>query len=60
MITQLAQLPLQNHMEFFDEFADQLDALPIYFLKFHGQQSSKVVMKVHQSFFLDWRRLYFF
>lgn len=46
LLTQLAGLPLQQHMDRFDQFADKLERLPVYFMKFHGEHSVEKVMKV--------------
>lgn len=46
MLQQLAGIPLEEHLDQFNYWADQFELLPIYFLTFHGQQSLKVVMEV--------------
>lgn len=46
MLQQLAGLPLDQHLNEFDKFANEFEKLPMYFMTFHGQQSVKVVMEV--------------
>lgn len=46
LLTQLSGMPLQQHMDRFDEFADKLERLPMYFMKLHGQHSIEKVMQV--------------
>ncbi|XP_034254853.1 twinkle protein, mitochondrial [Thrips palmi] len=55
LLTQLAGIPLQDHMDRFDEFADSLERLPMYFMKFHGQHSLEKVMQVleHAQYVYD-------
>ncbi|CAG9770607.1 unnamed protein product [Ceutorhynchus assimilis] len=45
MLQQMAGLPLTENVHLFDEFADEFQKLPIYFMTFHGQQTIKVVME---------------
>ncbi|XP_043248677.1 twinkle protein, mitochondrial [Colletes gigas] len=44
MLQQMVGVPLDEHLEHFDSYADAFEKLPIYFMTFHGQQSIKVVM----------------
>ncbi|XP_076649433.1 mitochondrial DNA helicase isoform X2 [Halictus rubicundus] len=44
MLQQMVGVPLDEHLENFDTYADVFEKLPIYFMTFHGQQSIKVVM----------------
>ncbi|XP_076286895.1 mitochondrial DNA helicase isoform X2 [Lasioglossum baleicum] len=44
MLQQMVGVPLDEHLENFDTYADAFEKLPIYFMTFHGQQSIKVVM----------------
>lgn len=55
LLTQLAGISLQDHMDRFDEFADVLERLPMYFMKFHGQHSLEKVMQVleHAQYVYD-------
>lgn len=55
LLTQLAGIPLPENMDRFDEFADRLEKLPMYFLKFHGQNSLDKVMRVleHAQYVYD-------
>lgn len=55
LLTQLAGLPLHDHMGRFDEFADKLEKLPMYFMKLHGQHSLEKVMQVleHAQYVYD-------
>lgn len=46
MLQQLAGVPLEQHLQNFNTFADEFQKLPIYYLAFHGQQPIKVVMEV--------------
>lgn len=46
MLQQFSQEPLDECQDKFNNFANQFEKLPIYFLKFHGQQSVEVVMNV--------------
>lgn len=50
MLQQMAMLPLEENLHRFDEFADEFEKLPIYFMTFHGQQTIKVVMEVDKKF----------
>ncbi|XP_018335132.1 twinkle protein, mitochondrial [Agrilus planipennis] len=45
MLQQFSGVPLENHLEMFESFADSFEKLPIYYMTFHGQQSLKVVME---------------
>lgn len=45
MLQQMAEMPLDEHLEKFDEWADSFEKLPIYYMTFHGQQSVKIVME---------------
>ncbi|XP_067012802.2 mitochondrial DNA helicase isoform X2 [Anabrus simplex] len=45
MLQQMAGIPLDVHIDQFDQWADQFEQLPLYFMTFHGQQSIKVVME---------------
>ncbi|KAK3918614.1 Twinkle protein, mitochondrial [Frankliniella fusca] len=55
LLTQLAGIPLHEHMDRFDEYADKLETLPMYFMKFHGQHSLDKVMQVleHAQYVYD-------
>ncbi|XP_054012924.1 mitochondrial DNA helicase isoform X1 [Hylaeus anthracinus] len=44
MLQQMVELPLDQHLDNFDLYADAFEKLPIYFMTFHGQQTIKVVM----------------
>ncbi|RWS07299.1 twinkle protein-like protein [Dinothrombium tinctorium] len=44
MLNQFAQLPLNKHIEQFDEYADKFEKLPMFFMKFHGEQSFDYVV----------------
>ena len=46
MLQQMSGVPLDEHLDQFDSFADEFEKLPIYFMTFHGQQNLKVVMEV--------------
>lgn len=46
MLQQMVGLPLEEHLDQFDVWADKFEQLPIYFMTFHGQQSIKIVMEV--------------
>lgn len=46
MLQQMSGCALDEHLDKFDEFADEFERLPVYFMTFHGQQSIKVVMEV--------------
>lgn len=45
MLQQLAMEPL-NNMEKFEFWSREFEKLPIFYLKFHGQQSIDTVMNV--------------
>lgn len=38
--------PLDKNLDKFNEWADNFERLPIYFLTFHGQQPLNIVMDV--------------
>ncbi|OQR78222.1 twinkle protein [Tropilaelaps mercedesae] len=44
MLTQFALEPLESNMDRFDEFADGFAELPLYMMKFHGQEKIKNVL----------------
>lgn len=45
LLRQFVGYPLDDKLNEFDNWAGQLEKLPIYFMTFHGQQSIKVVME---------------
>ena len=45
MLQQMAEIPMDVHLDQFDMWADKFEHLPFYFMTFHGQQSIKVVME---------------
>ncbi|KAJ4439096.1 hypothetical protein ANN_15053 [Periplaneta americana] len=45
MLQQMAGIPLDSHLDQFDNWADKFERLPLYFMTFHGQQPIKVVME---------------
>lgn len=45
MLQQLAGCELNEHLELFDNLADEFERLPIFFMTFHGQQPIKLVME---------------
>ncbi|KAK0177236.1 hypothetical protein PV328_001312 [Microctonus aethiopoides] len=45
MLQQMAGLPLDQHLQNFNTYADAFEQLPIYFMTFHGHQSLSVVME---------------
>ncbi|XP_065161163.1 mitochondrial DNA helicase-like [Atheta coriaria] len=45
MLQQMAGIPLDEHLDQYDHWADKFEVLPIYYMTFHGQQSIKVVME---------------
>ncbi|KAK9876163.1 hypothetical protein WA026_011279 [Henosepilachna vigintioctopunctata] len=55
MLQQMVGFPLEQHLEYFDEWADKFEQLPIYYMTFHGQQTVKVVMEAveHASYVHD-------
>ncbi|KAL3287920.1 hypothetical protein HHI36_002376 [Cryptolaemus montrouzieri] len=55
MLQQMVGKPLDQNLQFFDEWADKFEALPIYYMTFHGQQTIKVVMDAveHASYVHD-------
>lgn len=46
MLQQYALAPLTENLDLFETLADEFERLPLYFLKFHGQESINVVMDV--------------
>jgi twinkle protein len=44
MLSQLAQAKIVDHMEHFDEYADEFESMPMYFMNFHGQHSLDSVL----------------
>lgn len=46
MLQQYAMEPLKENLHKFETWANNFEKLPIYFLKFHGQQSIELVMEV--------------
>ncbi|XP_022663390.1 twinkle protein, mitochondrial-like isoform X2 [Varroa destructor] len=44
LLTQFALIPLENNMEKFDEFSDSFAKLPLYMMRFHGQENIKNVL----------------
>lgn len=46
LLQQMARKPLDDHLEEFDNWANQFEQLPMYFMTFYGQQPLKVVMEV--------------
>ncbi|CAL8072073.1 unnamed protein product [Orchesella dallaii] len=44
MLTQFAEKNLEKHIEEYDQYADEFEKLPLYFMTFHGQQSVKAVL----------------
>lgn len=46
MLQQMALSPLTENLDRFNEWANEFEKLPIYFLKFHGPQPVKKVMEV--------------
>ena len=46
MLQQFAMEPLNENLDKFNTWASNFEKLPIYFLKFHGQQSVELVMEV--------------
>lgn len=46
MLQQFSMEPFEDCQNKFNEFANQFEKLPLYFLKFHGQQSVEIVMNV--------------
>ncbi|XP_071956138.1 twinkle mtDNA helicase-like isoform X2 [Antedon mediterranea] len=45
MIRQFSQLNMEQNIAVFDEWADKMELLPLYFLDFHGQQNMKAVIE---------------
>lgn len=46
LLQQMARKPLDEHLDEFDQWANQFEQLPMYFMTFYGQQPLKVVMEV--------------
>ncbi|XP_012943645.2 twinkle protein, mitochondrial [Aplysia californica] len=44
MLTQFAMRNLSKRLDLFDQYADQFQLLPMYFMTFHGQESIKKVI----------------
>jgi len=40
---------LSQHISEYDEWADQFELLPMYFMNFHGQQNIRKVIEVSQT-----------
>ncbi|CAB3365684.1 Hypothetical predicted protein [Cloeon dipterum] len=55
MLTQMAGMNLEKNLHRFDEFADNMEQLPLHFLDFHGQQPLKTVMNAvnHAQYVYD-------
>ncbi|KAJ8964650.1 hypothetical protein NQ317_012320 [Molorchus minor] len=55
MLQQMAGIRLDENLHLFDNWADQFEKLPIYFMTFHGQQPIKVVMEAveHATYVYD-------
>ena len=55
MLQQMVGVPLDEHLEKFNSYADAFEKLPIYFMTFHGQQSIKIVMEAveHATYIHD-------
>ncbi|XP_059491153.1 mitochondrial DNA helicase [Neocloeon triangulifer] len=55
MLTQMAGMNLETNLNRFDEFADKMEQLPLYFLDFHGQQPLKTVLNAvnHAQYVYD-------
>ncbi|KAG1680643.1 Twinkle protein, mitochondrial [Nymphon striatum] len=45
MLNQFCMKPLYKHLDKFDEWSDRFEELPMYFMKFHGQEDVKNVLK---------------
>lgn len=45
MIQQFARKDLSQHISEYDEWADQFELLPMYFMNFHGQQNIRKVIE---------------
>ncbi|CAH0553197.1 unnamed protein product [Brassicogethes aeneus] len=45
MLQQMSGIQLEENLHVFEQWADEFEKLPIYFMTFHGQQSIKVVME---------------
>lgn len=52
MLQQFAKEPLSENLDKFETWAREFEKLPLYFLKFHGQQSIELVMEVRRLFTL--------
>ncbi|XP_063291189.1 twinkle mtDNA helicase [Pelobates fuscus] len=48
MLTQFSLLRLEEQLDKYDEWADQFENLPLYFMTFHGQQNIKLVLDTMQ------------
>lgn len=59
MLQQYALAPLTENLDLFETLADEFERLPLYFLKFHGQESINVVMDVveHATYVHDIKHL---
>lgn len=56
MLQQMVGCPLDENLNNFDQWADEFELLPIYYMTFHGQQSVKVVMEV-KRYLMFFRKL---
>lgn len=50
LLQQMAQKPLDENIDEFEEWANQFEKLPMYFMTFYGQQPLKIVMEVCSKF----------
>ncbi|KAM4050212.1 twinkle mtDNA helicase [Anomaloglossus baeobatrachus] len=48
MLTQFSLLRLEEQLDKYDEWADQFEELPLYFMTFHGEQNIKSVIATMQ------------
>ncbi|KAK6487255.1 twinkle protein [Huso huso] len=48
MLTQFSQQRLEENLDQYEEWADQFEELPLYFMTFHGQQNIKTVIDTMQ------------
>lgn len=46
MLTQFANKDLEKHIDEYNNYADEFEKLPLYFMTFHGQQTVKNVLEV--------------
>jgi twinkle protein len=46
MLTQFAEKNLEKHIEEYHDWADKFQALQLYFMTFHGQQTVEDVLGV--------------